>query len=224
METMRFQDLGTVGFDEALALQAATLAEIASGRANETVYLLEHPHVFTLGRRGRETNLLSNRDLDGNKIAVVRINRGGDITYHGPGQLVGYPLLDLRRRRRDLHRFLRDLERCLIRTAAEFGVEAFRREGLTGVWTREGKLASIGVGVRNWITMHGFALNVSTDLRYFGLINPCGIESCPVVSLETVGGGTVSMIQVKRTIRSVFAEIFGASTALSDGGELHHPG
>lgn len=213
---MRFLDLGTVDFHEALRLQAATLAEIAAGGAEETVYLLEHPHVFTIGRRGRESNLLARRDFEGREISVARINRGGDITYHGPGQLVGYPLLDLRRRQRDLHRFLRDLEYCLIRTAAEFGVEAFRREGLTGVWTREGKLASIGIGVRNWITMHGFALNVATDLRYFGLINPCGIEACPVVSLEALVGGKIPLVQVKESVRGAFAQVFRETSGTPD--------
>jgi len=205
---VEFIDLGIVSFRQAYVRQAEMVAEIASGESPETVFLLEHPHVFTTGRRGLDENLISSQDSEGQPVDVIRINRGGDVTYHGPGQLVVYPLLDLRRRRRDLHRFLRDLEECVIQTAAGFGVRSYRRKGLTGVWTDQGKLASIGVGVRRWITMHGLALDISPDLSYFQLINPCGIPECPVTSLERILGSKVDMDEVKRAMKSAMTDIF----------------
>ncbi len=209
MDVVRFVDLGTVGYVAALRLQEEALAEVAGG-GEERVFLLEHPHVITLGRRAASENLIEERGPDGSRLEVHRIGRGGDITYHGPGQLVGYPHLHLDRRSRDLHRYLRQLEESLIRTAARFGVNSYRRPGLTGVWTDAGKLASIGIGVRRWVTMHGFALNVSTDLRYFGLINPCGIPGCPMTSLERLTGGPVAMKLVKSQFQEAFIEVFGA--------------
>ncbi len=205
---MLFVDLGALSFSEALARQEETVCQIAEFRRSETVYLLEHPHVFTVGRTGQAENLLTRRDWNGNAIELVRTNRGGDITYHGPGQLVGYIHLDLRVRERDVHRFLRELETSLIRTTSYFGIEAFRRDGLTGVWTEKGKLASIGVGVRRWVTMHGFALNVNTDLRYFQLINPCGLVECPVTSLTTLLSREVSLAEVKPVFQKAFQEVF----------------
>lgn len=205
---MKFLELGSVSFREAWRLQERLVERIAAGEAEETVLLLEHPHVFTLGRTGSTDNLLANSDLEGNPVELIRINRGGDVTYHGPGQLVGYPLLDLKRRGRDVHRYLRDLEELLIRTARQFGVESGRRTGLTGVWTETGKLASIGVGVRRWITMHGFALNVCTDLRYFEMINPCGIPGCPMTSLTRLSGRTISVIETMERLKRVWSEVF----------------
>lgn len=206
---MRIVDLGVIGFSEALERQEQTVSHIAEGEQKETIYLLEHPHVFTVGRVGGSKNLLSDNDWEGNRIQLVSINRGGDVTYHGPGQLVAYPHLDLRRRGRDIHRYLRHLEEALIRTAVEFGVSAFRRPGLTGVWTQEGKLASIGVGVRRWITMHGFALNVDTDLRYFDLINPCGLAECRMTSLRGLLGQPIGVPRVKMTLQRSLQEVFG---------------
>lgn len=199
-------------YETALRLQEEALAEIAAG-GEERVFLLEHPHVITLGRRAVSENLIEDRGPDGARLEVHRISRGGDITYHGPGQLVGYPHLDLDRRRRDLHGYLRKLEESLIRTAAGFGVHAYQRPGLTGVWTDAGKLASIGIGVRRWVTMHGFALNVSTDLRYFDLINPCGIPGCPMTSLERLTGGPVPVDLVKSKFQEAFIEVFDPGAA-----------
>jgi lipoyl(octanoyl) transferase len=201
-------DLGQVSFEAAFERQEETVKRIADGNEEELVHLLEHPHVFTIGRAGVDANLLRTDDAEGNPLQSVRINRGGDITYHGPGQLVVYPHLDLRKRNRDLHRFLRSLEESAIRTAAEMGISAFRRDKLTGVWTEQGKLASIGVGVRLWITMHGLALNVNTDLGYFDWINPCGMPDCPVTSLKELLGRPVSMRQVKEIFRCKFIEVF----------------
>ncbi len=205
---MRFVDLGCISFEAALNKQEETVELVADGLVEDTVFLLEHPHVFTCGRGGDAGNLLTEVDWNQNPIELVRINRGGDVTYHGPGQLVGYPHLDLKQRKRDVHRYLRDLEQTLMATAARFGVPSFRREGLTGVWTEKGKLASIGVGVRRWVTMHGFALNVSTDLRYFELINPCGMPGCPMVSLSSLTGEMIQMAAVKEVFAEEFRKVF----------------
>src|SRR5512144_428211 len=151
METL---DLGMIDFHDAFALQERLAAEVAAEAAPETLLLLEHPPVYTIGSGGDEANILDPA------IEAVRINRGGDVTWHGPGQLVGYPIVNLGRRSRDLHRYLRFLEELLIAVAGDFRVEAWRIPGKTGIWTEEGKLASIGVGVRRWVTMHGFAFNV----------------------------------------------------------------
>jgi lipoyl(octanoyl) transferase len=195
---MQIRDLGIIDFASTLAMQEAAINDLCGGRKGEMLLLLEHPPVYTIGRGGSEANIL---DLS---IEPVRINRGGDVTYHGPGQLIGYPLINLGWRGRDLHRYLRLLEELLIRTAAVFGVNAYRVRNRTGVWTEKGKLASIGVGVRRWITMHGFAINVSTDLDAFSVINPCGIKACPVTSLEDLCGFSVPMDEVKRVINERF--------------------
>lgn len=205
---MRFVDLGLIKLPEALRRQQETVLRIAAQDGPETVYLLEHPHVFTTGRLGEEENLLAKSDWNGTSIEPISINRGGDVTYHGPGQLVGYLHLDLRRRHRDVHLFLRNLESSLIRTVKRLGVRAFRRQGLTGVWSDQGKLASIGVGVSRWITMHGFALNIHTDLRYFQLINPCGLTNCPMTSLSRLLDRRVSMCEVKGLFQKCFQETF----------------
>ncbi len=195
---MRIRDLGTMDFARAFALQEQLVDGLCGDAEEETLLLLEHPPVYTIGRGGSEANILDR------SIEPVRINRGGDVTYHGPGQLVGYPIIKLGSRGRDLHRYLRFLEELLIRVSSDFGVDAYRVAGRTGVWTRNGKLASIGVGVRRWITMHGFALNISTDLSAFSAINPCGIESCPVTSLEALCGVPVPVGDVKSAVQKSF--------------------
>lgn len=188
---MEINDLGLIYFSDAYALQERLAVEIHSRISPETLLLLEHPPVYTIGRSGSLGNLLDPA------IETVRINRGGDITYHAPGQLVGYPILNLAQRRRDLRHYLRFLEEVLIRVAADFGVLSYRVDGKTGVWTDRGKLASIGAGARRWVTMHGFALNVSLDLTGFQRINPCGIAGCPMVSLQMIAGRPVAMSEVK---------------------------
>jgi lipoyl(octanoyl) transferase len=147
---------------------------------------------------------------------VVETNRGGDVTFHGPGQLVGYPVIDLGRRGRDLHRYLRFLEELLILVAADFGVAARREPRRTGIWTEGGKLASIGVGVRRWVTMHGFALNVANDLAPFNSINPCGIAACPVTSLSAILGSPVPLDAVRRSVAGRFAPLLDALLPLQD--------
>ena len=206
---MRFIDSGLMSFFDALEMQEQAVSHIAEGVQKETVYLLEHPHVFTAGRIGSSENLLTNKDWEGNPIQVVSTNRGGNVTYHGPGQLIGYPHLDLRQRGRDINGYIRRLEETLILTAVDFKVSAFRRPGLTGVWTQKGKLASIGVGVRRWVTMHGFALNVETDLRYFELIHPCGITDCRMISLSKLLGQKIRVSKVKMALKRRFKEVFG---------------
>ncbi|HEY6871168.1 MAG TPA: lipoyl(octanoyl) transferase LipB [Geobacteraceae bacterium] len=198
---MRALDLGTIDFHEAYAIQERLAAGVAAGTEPETLLLLEHPPVYTIGSGGSEGNVLDPA------ISAVRINRGGDVTWHGPGQLVGYPIVNLGRRCRDLHRYLRFLEDLLIGVAADLRVESWRIPGRTGVWTEEGKLAAIGVGVRRWVTMHGFALNVAADLAEFGRINPCGIEGCPVTSLAAESGACAPMGEVKARLAERFAPL-----------------
>ncbi len=183
--------LGRVAYQEALALQTAILdRKIAAPDAPDELLLLEHDAVYTMGRT---PNLTSLRDETQLPHPVVRINRGGQATYHGPGQLVGYPILDLRRRGQDLHRYLRSIEEALIALCADFDVVAQRRDALTGVWVGERKIASIGVGVKRWVSMHGFALNVCGDLAPFTHITPCGIAGVEMTSLERERGLPVSV-------------------------------
>lgn len=196
---MIFQDLGLIGYAEAFAAQESLAAEVREG-GEETLLLLEHPPVYTIGTGGSLGNLLDPT------ISALRVNRGGDVTYHGPGQLVGYPIIDLARRGRDLHRYLRFLEAFLIQISGELQVAGFTVPGRTGVWTRQGKLASIGVGVRRWVSMHGFSLNVSFDTSPFDLINPCGMIECPITSLSRERGGALALQDVKDLVRTGFGD------------------
>jgi lipoyl(octanoyl) transferase len=193
--------LGLVEFPTAFALQERLAAEVFRGESEETLLLLEHPPVYTIGSGGDAGNVLDNA------IKVERINRGGDVTYHGPGQLVGYPIMDLSRRGRDLQRYLRFLEQVLIDTITGFQVASFPVAGKTGVWTGRGKIAAIGVGVRRWVTMHGFALNVVTDLSPFSRINPCGMAGCPVTSLKAETGGDIAMEAVGSRLSDRFRDL-----------------
>ena len=168
---------GRVDYALALTRQERLAADIAAGRAAETLLLLEHPPVYTIGRGGDAAHLLDPQ------AQVLRVDRGGDITWHGPGQVVGYPLVHLGRRGRDLHHWLCLLEELLIRTLAAFAVPAGRRAGMTGVWSERGKIGFVGVGVRRWVSLHGFSLNVCPDLAAFNSIVPCGIPSCPLTSM-----------------------------------------
>ena len=184
---MKVIDLGVnVDYAEGLRIQAAAVAALLEGTGPETLFLLEHAPVYTIGRLRDQSSL---RSRDSLPYPVFEISRGGQATYHGPGQLVGYPILDLREREKDLHAHLRRLEDAIIRTCRHFSVPADRRDGLTGVWVENRKIASIGVGVRHWITMHGFALNVTGDLSPFAQIIPCGIAEVKMTSMERESGG-----------------------------------
>jgi lipoyl(octanoyl) transferase len=206
--------LGHVPYGEALALQAELVRARRAGSVGDTLLLLEHPHVITLGTGGVARHVLADEDtrqLLG--IGLFETGRGGDVTYHGPGQLVGYPILDLKPDRRDLSRYLRDLEALLIEALGALGVASRRREGLTGVWTESGKIAAIGVRVSSgWITSHGFALNVRTDLRYFETIVPCGIEGEEVTSVERELGRPVGMRAAEDAVVEAFTRRFEAHT------------
>jgi lipoyl(octanoyl) transferase len=202
--------LGRVPYARALEIQSGLVVKRRAGEIPDTLLLLEHPHVITLGTGTHDEHvLLSAEERARRGIELFEAGRGGDVTYHGPGQLVGYPILDLKPDRCDLHRYLRDLEEVLIRTIGDFGVAAARREGMTGAWVGGRKLAAIGVRVSSgWITSHGFALNVTTDLSFFGTIVPCGIREYGVGSLEAELGGPVSMRAVEETVVRRFCEVF----------------
>lgn len=199
--------LGRIAFEKALALQDSLVAErTPQAPKDDVLLLLEHEPVYTIGRTPDQSSL---RDAAHLPHPVVQINRGGQATYHGPGQLVGYPILDLTRRGQDLHVYLRDLEEILIETLAGYGVKSSRREGLTGVWIGQRKIASIGVGVRHWISMHGFALNVCGDLKPFTEITPCGITGVEMTNLERESGQAVDVQSVADRVTAVFARYFG---------------
>jgi lipoyl(octanoyl) transferase len=207
--------LGRVPYDEALALQQALVEDRRAERIPDTLLLLEHPHVLTVGvrRGGGRANIIAPAGrLEELGVTVIDAGRGGDVTYHGPGQLVGYPIIDLRPDRQDVHRYVRDLEEVMIRTCASFGVAAERLAGFSGAWVSHPvrgpeKVAAIGVRIARWITSHGFALNVNTDLEYFNLIVPCGIADRGVTSLQALTGAPVDMAVVEDTVVRHFAAV-----------------
>jgi lipoyl(octanoyl) transferase len=203
--------LGLVRYADALAMQAELVRQRRAGEIPDTLLLLQHPHVITLGSGAHGDNVLvSEEERTARGIELFESGRGGDVTYHGPGQLVGYPILDLKPDRCDLHRYLRDLEEVLIGVLAEFGLVGGRKEGLTGAWVEDRKLAAIGVRVSSgWITSHGFALNVSTDLSFFGAIVPCGITQYGVGSISGELGREVAMEEVEAAAVRCFAREFG---------------
>jgi lipoyl(octanoyl) transferase len=214
MRALDVRRLGRVPYDEAVALQQQIVQERGAGQVPDTLLLLEHPHVVTLGVKARSgtANIVATPDaLAARGVSVHGTGRGGDVTYHGPGQLVGYPILDLKPDRCDVHQYVRDLEEVLIRTAATFGVAAARMQGLTGVWVGTEKLAAIGVRISRWITSHGFAFNVHTDLSYFGLIVPCGIRDRGVTSLARILNRPVGLDEVGAVLAGHFCEVFERS-------------
>ena len=202
--------LGVMRYGEALELQRKLARERISGELPQDVLLLvEHPPVVTLGRSAKERHLLASPALLAAKgVELFEVERGGDVTFHGPGQLVGYPIIDLKRHKKDLHWYLRTLEEVLIRALGAIGVEAERNPGLTGVWTHGRKIASIGVHARDWVTWHGFALNVTTDLRYFELMVPCGIQAVEMTSVERELGRVVGMGEVEGAVVKAIEQAF----------------
>jgi len=208
-------ELGLIGYAEACALQQALVAARKADAMPDVLLLCEHPHVITLGRNGKRQHLLaSDHLLRQMGVEFSETDRGGDITYHGPGQVVGYPIVKLSEIRRDVGWYVRQLEETMIRTTAEFGVVASRVAGKTGIWVQsandgEEKLGAIGVHLSRWVTSHGFAYNVSTDLRYFDLIVPCGLSGKRATSLEKLLGRGVARNEVAARIAAHFANCFG---------------
>jgi len=217
LRTLEIRRLGLVPYADALALQRSLVEDRRAGRVGDLLLLVQHPHVITLGVRGdggRSHILAPAETLRARGIEVHETGRGGDVTYHGPGQIVGYPIIDLQPDRCDVHRYVRDLEEVLIRATADYGVQAGRLAGLTGVWAGPGlndKLAAIGVRISRWVTSHGFAFNVSTDLDYFNLIVPCGIAGRGVTSLARLLGRQVAIQEAEERIATRFGEIFGTA-------------
>ncbi len=232
MPSLLVHDLGTMRYADALELQRDTARKRISGEIAEDVLLVvEHPHVVTMGRSSRQTSMpFTPALLESRGVELFEVERGGDVTYHGPGQLVGYPIIDLKRHRQDLHWYLRQVEQALIDAVAPWGLTGTRSPGYTGVWVADAptphsdpafdgprrvsprKLASIGVHARDWVTWHGFALNVSTDLSYFDLMVPCGIPDVVMTSIEREVARTVTVAEVKPMIVDAFATVFGLAT------------
>ena len=205
-------------YGEALELQKRLVDERRAGAIPDQLLLLQHPHVITLGVKAKSSraNVLAAPDALSNAgVELFETGRGGDVTYHGPGQLVGYPILDLQPDRCDVHRYVRDIEEVMIRAAASFGVTAARTAGLTGVWVGTEKLGAIGVRISRWITSHGFAFNVNTDLSKFGLIVPCGLSDRGVTSLARLRGGPVDMAAAEDAVIDAFARVFQRNPSLN---------
>ncbi len=213
MRDLEVRRLGRVAYGEALQIQSALVEERRAGRIPDTFVLLEHPHVVTLGTQrdgGRDHIVATPEKLEELGVEVFETGRGGDVTYHGPGQIVGYPIVDLRPDRCDVHRYVRDLEEVMIRVTAGHGLEAGRIKGLTGVWVRGEKIGAIGVRISRWITSHGFAFNVTTDLSFFRLIVPCGISDRGVTSLEKLTGRRIETAEAEQSFVRHFCDVFGA--------------
>lgn len=209
MRELDYFDLGLIDYEKAWDLQRKTFDLRRNKDIQDTLYLLEHPHTYTLGKVADRKNLISSEKYLLEKgISVYDIDRGGDITYHGPGQIVGYPILDLAEWKQDTHLYLRGIEEVIIRTCRDYGLETKRIEKLTGVWIEDRKIAAIGIKVSRWITMHGFAFNVNTDLSLFNGIIPCGITDKSVTSLSKELGRPLDMHEVKEKIVNNFKVVF----------------
>ena len=211
MRQLEVRRLGLIGYDEALTLQRELVEERRADRVPDLLLLLEHPPVITLGVRSeiaRANVVATDERLTDLGIAVHETGRGGDVTYHGPGQIVGYPILDLRPDRCDVHKYVRDLEEVMIRNCADYGVKAGRIAGLSGTWVGAEKIGAIGIRISRWITSHGFAFNVTTNLDHFKLIVPCGIADHGVTSLERATGRSIPLPEVEDVLVRRFAEVF----------------
>ncbi len=206
-------NLGRTRYADAWELQRKIFSARLARRIPDVLLLTEHEPVYTLGKGADANHLLAGEvELHEKKIDVFAIDRGGDVTFHGPGQLVGYPILDLNQHYLDIHRYLRDIEEVLIRTTRDFGIDAERADGYTGVWVNNDKIAAIGVKVSRWITMHGFAFNVNTDLSYFDRIIPCGIFHKGVTSLNALKGHEVMMVDVEKAVTRNFESVFSVAS------------
>ena len=215
--------LGRLGYVEALELQRSLARDRISGAIPQDLLLLvEHPPVVTLGRSSKQKHLVASPEFLQNKgVELFEVERGGDVTFHGPGQLVGYPIIDLKRHRQDLHWYLRKIEEALINSLADYGIPGERNTAYTGVWTQGKKIASIGVHVRDWVTWHGFALNVTTDLSFFDLIVPCGIDGVVMTSIaRELGLEEISMKDVRDRVTAKFAEAFDLTAVITSRATL----
>lgn len=223
MRTLEIRRLGVVRYQDALALQRRLVEERRAGQVPDLLLLLQHPPVITLGVKGDggRSNIVADvAQLAQLGIEVSETGRGGDVTYHGPGQMVGYPIVDLRPDRCDVHRYVRDLEEVMIRLCADYGVAARRLDGLTGAWIDDDKVGAIGVRISRWITSHGFAFNVNTNLEHFNLIVPCGISNRGATSLQRAVGRDVSSAEVETAAVRHFCDVFGRNVGqegLHDG-------
>lgn len=220
--SLHWDYLGRVPYTEAVGLQLAARSALKTGEGPERLLLLEHPHVYTLGRNATEADVLASPEwLRARGVEVAECDRGGQVTYHGPGQLVGYPIVNLSPDRRDVRRYVRDLQETLIRTLAEYlanyGITAEGRDGqaFVGVWAGEEKIASIGVHLSRWITTHGFALNVSTDLSYFTGIIPCGLHQVSMTSIERLTGRAPALPEIAEVYARHFGEVFDRDLVIS---------
>ncbi len=215
---MLFCKLGTIGYDEAHALQKELQAKRIAGDITDTVLLLEHDPVITLGRSAKEQHLLAPLEtLRARGVSVREVGRGGDVTYHGPGQLVAYPIIDLNPNRRDVRKYVWSLEEAMIRACGDFGLDASRIAGLNGAWVRNRKIGAVGVRISRWVTMHGLALNVSTDLSHFDLIVPCGIEDKDVTSISKELDRAVALDEVIEPLAQHLATLYEADVVWQDG-------
>ena len=224
MKSCAVVDLGLIAYAEAWELQKRVVAARKTGTIEDVLLFCEHPHVITQGRSGKSANLLASESVLRQKgVEYFATSRGGDITYHGPGQIVGYPILNLGAIKRDVVWYVRTLEEAMIRATAEFGIAAARETGKTGIWVGDRaaeKLGAIGVHISRWVTSHGFAYNVATDLRYFDLIVPCGIAERKATSLEKLLGRRVSLQEVKPRLATCLGDIFGLMMHAADRSEL----
>ncbi|MEJ2722949.1 MAG: lipoyl(octanoyl) transferase LipB, partial [bacterium] len=208
------ENLSLVPFVDAYDVQRRTVEMRQNDEGTDTLILLEHPHVVTVGRNATRSSLTAGPDLLKSKgVDLVETDRGGDITYHGPGQLVGYPILRLEPDRRDIRRYVHDIEEVLLRTLDAYSIEARRHDVHRGVWVGDRKIASVGIRISRWVTSHGFALNVNTDLSYFSLIVPCGITGCTMTSMASELDGPVPMDEVKTVVAGMFCAVFDREPA-----------
>lgn len=213
---LTYCDLGFIDYKEAWDLQQVIHSKRVSGEVDDILFLLEHPNTYTLGKTAHKENLISSEDyLKQNQISVYDIDRGGDITYHGPGQVVGYPIIDLNNWFKDTHRYLRALEEVIIKTCSEYGLNSDRNPKHTGVWVGDRKIAAIGIKVSRWVTMHGFAFNINTDLKLFNGIIPCGIQDKSVTSLKKELNREISIQEVKQKMLKNFTELFEYTSVIS---------
>ncbi len=211
------RQLGQIEYREAYELQKALLQERLEGQIADTLLLLEHPPTITVGKSGKLDNVLASpAELAGAGVSLIFTDRGGDVTYHGPGQIVGYPILDLRERNRDIHQYVHNLEEVLIRTLADYGIRSGRDHNHAGVWVNDMEIAALGLSVRKWITMHGFALNVNTEMDHFALINPCGFTSKTATSMARLIGHEVPVDGVTGCLLEHFAEVFEVELKCTD--------